>query len=102
MRRTFDGGYAEYALARLGLRTGWVGGLNDSPMGRIVANHELPQQCLLVIRQQLDQLRVGGRDDALAGSPELVETFVTMKRFEIERHRAFVSEWELSEYLHHL
>jgi 2-dehydro-3-deoxygluconokinase len=28
-----------YALARLGLRTGWVGGLNTSPMGRIVANH---------------------------------------------------------------
>ena len=28
-----------YALARLGLRTGWVGGLNDSPMGRLVANH---------------------------------------------------------------
>lgn len=28
-----------YALARLGLRTGWVGGLNTSPMGRIVLNH---------------------------------------------------------------
>jgi len=28
-----------YALARLGLRTAWVGGLNDSPMGRIVGNH---------------------------------------------------------------
>src|SRR5438309_312598 len=28
-----------YALARLGLRTGWVGGLNDSPMGRIITNH---------------------------------------------------------------
>jgi len=28
-----------YALARLGLRTGWVGGLNDSPMGRIIMNH---------------------------------------------------------------
>jgi 2-dehydro-3-deoxygluconokinase len=28
-----------YALARLGLRTGWVGGLNDSPMGKIIANH---------------------------------------------------------------
>ncbi len=28
-----------YALARLGMRTGWVGGLNTSPMGRIVANH---------------------------------------------------------------
>jgi len=28
-----------YALARLGLRTGWIGGLNSSPMGRIIANH---------------------------------------------------------------
>jgi 2-dehydro-3-deoxygluconokinase len=28
-----------YALSRLGLRTGWVGGLNTSPMGRIIANH---------------------------------------------------------------
>jgi 2-dehydro-3-deoxygluconokinase len=28
-----------YALSRLGLRTGWIGGLNTSPMGRIVANH---------------------------------------------------------------
>ncbi len=28
-----------YALSRLGLRTGWVGGLNDSPMGSIIHNH---------------------------------------------------------------
>jgi 2-dehydro-3-deoxygluconokinase len=28
-----------YALSRLGLRTGWIGGLNTSPMGRIIANH---------------------------------------------------------------
>lgn len=28
-----------YALARLGLRTGWVGGLNTSPMSAIIANH---------------------------------------------------------------
>jgi 2-dehydro-3-deoxygluconokinase len=28
-----------YALSRLGLRTGWIGGLNDSPMGSIVRNH---------------------------------------------------------------
>jgi 2-dehydro-3-deoxygluconokinase len=28
-----------YALARLGMRTGWIGGLNTSPMGRIIANH---------------------------------------------------------------
>ena len=28
-----------YALARLGLRTGWVGGLVDNPIGAIVRNH---------------------------------------------------------------
>lgn len=28
-----------YALARLGLRTGWVGGLVDNPVGAIVRNH---------------------------------------------------------------
>jgi 2-dehydro-3-deoxygluconokinase len=28
-----------YALARLGLRTGWVGGLNNSPMGAVIRNH---------------------------------------------------------------
>ena len=28
-----------YALARLGLRTGWVGGLVDNPVGRIILNH---------------------------------------------------------------
>ena len=28
-----------YALARLGLRTAWVGGLVDNPVGRIILNH---------------------------------------------------------------
>jgi 2-dehydro-3-deoxygluconokinase len=28
-----------YALARLGLRTGWVGGLVDNPLGALVRNH---------------------------------------------------------------
>ena len=30
---------AAYGLARLGLRTGWIGGLVDNPVGRIVLNH---------------------------------------------------------------
>jgi glutamine synthetase len=34
--------------------------------------------------------------------PQVVETFVAVKRFEIERHRAWVSDWEIAEYLHHL
>jgi glutamine synthetase len=33
---------------------------------------------------------------------EIVGTFLALKRFEIERHRAWVSDWELDEYLHHL
>ncbi len=28
-----------YALSRLGLRTGWVGGINDTPIGAMVRNH---------------------------------------------------------------
>ena len=34
--------------------------------------------------------------------PEIVETFLAVKRFEIGRHRAWVSDWEIAEYLHHL
>jgi glutamine synthetase len=32
----------------------------------------------------------------------IVEPFLAMKRFELERHRAWVSDWERDEYLHHL
>ena len=32
-----------YALSRLGLRTGWVGGLVDNPVGRIILNHARAQ-----------------------------------------------------------
>jgi glutamine synthetase len=34
--------------------------------------------------------------------PQIVDTFLAVKRFEIERHRAWVSDWEITEYLHHL
>ena len=34
--------------------------------------------------------------------PEIVDTFLAVKRFEAERHRAWVSDWEIDEYLHHL
>jgi len=33
---------------------------------------------------------------------ELIETFLTMKRFELERHRQHVSDWDVDEYMHHL
>ncbi|HLJ02601.1 MAG TPA: glutamine synthetase family protein [Solirubrobacteraceae bacterium] len=34
--------------------------------------------------------------------PEIVNTFLGIKRFEIERHRAWTSDWEIAEYIHHL
>ena len=34
--------------------------------------------------------------------PQIIKTFLAVKRFEIERHRAWVSDWEIAEYLHHL
>ncbi len=33
---------------------------------------------------------------------QIVETFLAIKRYEVERHRTWVSDWEISEYLHHL
>jgi glutamine synthetase len=44
-------------------------------------------------------------DDAVlvaALGEELVETFVRMKRFEVERFNAWVTDWELHEYANHL
>ena len=37
-----------------------------------------------------------------AMGPQIVDTFLAIKRFELERHRQWVSDWELAEYLHHL
>jgi len=34
--------------------------------------------------------------------PELIDTFLALKRFEVQRHQAWVSDWEVEEYLHHL
>jgi glutamine synthetase len=53
------------------------------------------------LSEALDALEA---DDTLRGAvgPEIVETFLAMKRFEVERHRLHVSDWDLAEYLHHL
>jgi glutamine synthetase len=43
-------------------------------------------------------------DSALrdAMGPALVDTFLTIKRFELERYHHHVSDWDLAEYAHHL
>ena len=53
------------------------------------------------LEEALDALEADELLTAALG-PEIVTTFLAMKRFEIERHRAWVSDWEIEEYLHHL
>jgi glutamine synthetase len=37
-----------------------------------------------------------------AMGPVIVDTFLAIKRFELDRHRQWVSDWEIDEYIHHL
>jgi glutamine synthetase len=55
----------------------------------------------LTLDAALDALE---RDEVLCGAlgPEIIETFLTVKRFEIERNRAWVSDRDIAEYLHQL
>jgi glutamine synthetase len=57
----------------------------------------LPQS----LEAALDALDADESLRALIGA-ETVDAFVAVKRFECERHRQWVSDWELDEYLHHL
>ncbi len=49
----------------------------------------------------LDALEADGVLREAMGS-QIVDTFLNVKRFEVERHRTWVSDWEIDEYLHHL
>ncbi len=49
----------------------------------------------------LDALEADGTLRDAVGA-EIVDTFVTMKRFEVDRHRQHVSDWDLTEYMRHL
>ena len=54
---------------------------------------------------RLEESLAALEDDAVFRAliaPELIDTFVALKRFEIERHHAWVSDWEIDEYLQHL
>jgi glutamine synthetase len=53
------------------------------------------------LEDALDALEADARLTDLIGR-ETVEVFLEMKRFECERHRQWVSDWEQDEYLRHL
>jgi glutamine synthetase len=67
--------------------------------------YELGDAAGAPLPQSLDAaLEALGADQLLrdAMGPEIVDTFCALKRSETARHRAWVSDWELAEYLHHL
>lgn len=53
------------------------------------------------LEESLDALEADAVLRAAMGE-QIVTTFLAMKRFEVERHRSHVSEWELDEYAHHV
>ncbi len=69
----------------------------DGLRGATTPPPELPKS----LDTALDALEA---DPVIAGAlgPQIVDTFLAVKRFEVERHRAWVSDWDLDEYLRHL
>lgn len=53
------------------------------------------------LKDALDALEADAILTAALGA-EIVRDFLAVKRFEVERHRAWVSDWEIAEYVHHL
>jgi glutamine synthetase len=68
--------------------------------------YELPEEdqgepIPLSLGEALDALEADATlREALGG--QLVGTFLTIKRFELERYNRHVSEWDVAEYAHHL
>ena len=56
----------------------------------------------LSLEAALDALEADALPARRDGPGRSSTPFLAMKRFELERHRAWVSDWELDEYLHHL
>ena len=46
--------------------------------------------------------RLGTDADLVSSMAMLVDTFLTIKRFELERSHRHVPDWDLTEYAHHL
>jgi glutamine synthetase len=68
--------------------------------------YELPEEeqgdpIPLTLDAALDALEADATLRDAMGSM-LVETFLTIKRFELERYHRNVSEWDIAEYAHHL
>ena len=68
--------------------------------------YELPEEeqgdpIPLTLDAALDALEADATLREAMGA-QLVETFLSIKRYELERYHRHVSEWDLAEYAHHL
>lgn len=95
-----------YALSRLGLRTGWIGGLNDTPVGAILRNHARSAGVNLdfAVTRKYDgmgrQDRIGLNFTEVGCGPRPSATFYDrahsatagMRAGEIDWHRLFVEK----------
>ena len=84
-----------YALSRLGLRTGWVGGLNSSPMGAIVRNHAraVGMDTSYVVERKYDGV---GKKDRIGLNFTEVGTGVRASWIKISRSRGSIARHSTS------
>jgi glutamine synthetase len=103
--RIGDGSANPYLAIAATLFAGLRGLREELPLPEPVSGDAYTQEAggavPLSLESALDALEA---DDYLrdAMGAAIVTPFVAMKRFEIERHRSWVSDWERDEYLHHL
>jgi len=106
--RVGDGAANPYLAIAAVLAAGEHGvpaGMSPPPAGAGDAYRAAPDVIGAELPKSLDAaLEALEADEVLRAAigPPIVDTFLAMKGFEIERHRAWVSDWELDEYLHHL
>jgi glutamine synthetase len=106
--RVGDGSASPYLVTAAILFAGLHGIREKLPLGPPVggdAYHLSEEEAGAPLPHTLeDALDALEADEVLreAMGPEIVDTFLAIKRFEAERHRTWVSDWEIAEYLHHL
>jgi glutamine synthetase len=103
--RVGDGSANPYLAIAATLFAGLHGLHEDHPLPEPIDGdaytREQPNPLPATLTDALDALEADAYiRDAIGAAT--VDTFLAMKRFECERHRQWVSDWERDEYLHHL
>jgi glutamine synthetase len=103
--RVGDGSANPYLATAAVLFAGLHGLRDELELEAPVAGDAYTQDAGAPLPESLDASLAALESDAIlrdALGPEIVDTFLAIKRFELDRHRQWVSDWELDEYVHHL